>query len=106
MFTRSILPQHRRCHKTRTTAHIDNDAPRLPPLLVLFARRFEALFLHGGGLRPRGEEHAEDVDGEEALEFADGGLGDFGGGLDADLGKGEVGVSDSIGFFGLFMIDR
>lgn len=86
MFTRRILHQHRRRHKTRTAAHIDNDAPRGSPLRVLPAHRFQLLFLHGGRLRARGEEHAEDVDVEEALEFADGGLGDLGGGLDADLG--------------------
>ena len=85
MFTRSVLPQHRRRHDTRAAAHVDNDAPRGPPLRVLLAHGFQFLLLHGGRLRAGGEEHAENVDVEEALEFTDGGLGDLGGGLHADL---------------------
>ena len=85
MFTGSVLDQHRRGHKTRTAAHIDNNAPRGSSLRISFAYRFRFLFLHGGRLCTGSEEHAEDVNVEESLEFTHGCVGDFSGGLDSDL---------------------
>ena len=85
MFARRVLAQHRRRHQTRTAAHVDNHASGRPPLGILLADGPQFLLLHGGRERARAEEHAENVDVEEALEFADGGFGDLGGGLDADL---------------------
>ena len=90
MFARRVLHQHRRGHETRTAGHVDDDAPRRAPPRVLPAHRSRVLLLHRGRLRARGEEHAEDVDVEEALELAHGRFGDFGGGLDADLSAAPV----------------
>ena len=94
MFARRVLAQHGRRHEARTAAHVDNHASGGPPLGVLLADGSQLLFLHGGRECTRAEEHAEDVAVEEAAEFADGGFGDFGGGLHADLGRCQYAIID------------
>ena len=94
MFARGVLAQHGRRHEARTAAHVDNHASGGASLGVLLADGSQLLFLHGGRERARAEEHAEDVDVEEALELADGGFGDLGGGLHADLGRYQHALID------------
>lgn len=86
MLTARILPQHRRCHKTTATPHI-HDRPPTSPL----ADRSDILSHHRCGLRAGAEEHPEDVDVHEALEFGDGGAIDGSWVAYTDLSRKEVG---------------